>query len=171
MKCINEKGLGAYQVKRNLKKLKESLRKRFGVRKDCFGRETEKYRERDQREMNSGSHRGLIQATNKSRQMQVSRGIEGFVKVGIDDLVARQLRYRGSYRATMSQIQNRSSIDPAGVEELSRMQELSRLIHQVSRRCRDCDKKKMLEKLDKQKGIEEVSRRCRASFSKQFFEM
>ena len=58
---MNEKGLGAYQVKRNLKKLEESLRKRFGVvRKECFGRETEKYRERDRREMISGSYRGLI---------------------------------------------------------------------------------------------------------------
>ena len=33
-------------------------------------------------------------------------------------------------------------IDPPGVETLSRGQELSQLIHQVSRRCRDCDKKK-----------------------------
>ena len=58
---MNEKGLGAYQVKRNLKKLEESLRKRFGVvRRECFGRETEKYRERDRREMNFGSHKGLI---------------------------------------------------------------------------------------------------------------
>ena len=40
---MNEKGLGAYQVKRNLKNLEESLRKRFRVRRECFGRETEKY--------------------------------------------------------------------------------------------------------------------------------
>ena len=57
---MNEKGLGAYQVKRNLKKLEESLRKRFEVRRECFGRETEKYRERDRREMIFGSYRGLI---------------------------------------------------------------------------------------------------------------
>ena len=57
---MNEKGLGAYQVKRNLKKLEECLRKRFGVRRECFGRETEKYQERDRREMISRSHRGLI---------------------------------------------------------------------------------------------------------------
>ena len=50
----------------------------------------------------------------------------------------------------------RISIDPPGVEKLS--QELSQLIHQVSRSCRDCDKKK-LKKLDKQQGIEEVSSR------------
>ena len=38
------------------------------------------------------------------------------------------------------------SIDPPGVEKLSRRQELSRSIHQVSRSCRDCDMKR-LEKL------------------------
>ena len=32
MKCMNEKGLEAYQVKRNLKKLEESLRNKFRVR-------------------------------------------------------------------------------------------------------------------------------------------
>ena len=60
MKCMNEKGLGVYQVRRNLKKIEESLRNKFGVRWDSFGRETEKYRERDRREMKSGSYRGLI---------------------------------------------------------------------------------------------------------------
>ena len=48
---MNEKGFGAYQVRRKLKKLEESLRNKFGVRCECFGRETEKYRERDRREM------------------------------------------------------------------------------------------------------------------------
>ena len=38
MKCMTEKGLGAYQVRRNLKKFKESLRKRFGVKRRVFGR-------------------------------------------------------------------------------------------------------------------------------------
>ena len=41
---MNEKGLGAYQVRRNLEKLEESLRNKFGVRWECFGRETKKYR-------------------------------------------------------------------------------------------------------------------------------
>ena len=60
MKRMNEKGLEAYQVKRNLKKLEESLRNKFGVRWECFGRETKKYWERDRRKMISESHRGLI---------------------------------------------------------------------------------------------------------------
>ena len=37
---------------------------------------------------------------------------------------------------------NGISIDPSGVEDVSRRQKLSRSIHQVSRMCRDCDKKK-----------------------------
>ena len=35
---MNEKGLKAYQVKRNLKKLEESLRNEFGVKRGVFGR-------------------------------------------------------------------------------------------------------------------------------------
>ena len=54
----------------------------------------------------------------------------------------RQLRYRVSIEQQRIRIKNKSSIDPPGVEELSRRQELSRLIYQVSRRCRDCVKKK-----------------------------
>ena len=47
-----------------------------------------------------------------------------------------------------------SSIDPPAIEELSRIQELCCLIHQLSRISRDCDKKR-------QPGVEEVSRKCR----------
>ena len=36
MKCMNEKGLEAYQVKRNLKKLEESLRNEFGVKRSVW---------------------------------------------------------------------------------------------------------------------------------------
>ena len=54
----------------------------------------------------------------------------------------RQLRYRVGIKQQRISFKNRSSIDPPGVEELSRRQEFSRSIHQVSRRCRDCVKKK-----------------------------
>ena len=47
----------------------------------------------------------------------------------------QQLRYRVGIKQQRIRFKNRSSIDPAGVEELSRMQELSQSIHQVSRRC------------------------------------
>ena len=53
----------------------------------------------------------------------------------------RQLRRREGIEQQRVRFKNRSSIDPAGVKELSRRQELSRSIHQVSRRCRDCVKK------------------------------
>ena len=57
----------------------------------------------------------------------------------------RQLRYRESIEQQRISFKNRSSIDPLGVEELSRRQELSRSIHQVSRRFWDCVKKKAWE--------------------------
>ena len=61
MKCINEKGLEAYQVKKNLKNLVKSLRTKIGVRLECFWeRNREVSRERSM-EMRSRSRRGFIQ--------------------------------------------------------------------------------------------------------------
>ena len=57
----------------------------------------------------------------------------------------RQLRYRVSIEQQRISFKNRSSIDPPGVEELSRRQELSQSIHQVSRRCQEYVKKKAWE--------------------------
>ena len=57
MKCMNEKGLEAYQVKRNLKKLEESLRNKFGVKMRVFGRWTVADRSREIEEMRDGSRR------------------------------------------------------------------------------------------------------------------
>ena len=60
MKYMNEKGLEAYQVKKNLKNLEESLRIKIGVRFECFReRNREVSRERSM-EMRTGSRRGLI---------------------------------------------------------------------------------------------------------------
>ena len=53
----------------------------------------------------------------------------------------RQLRYQKRIEQQRIRFKNRNSIDPLGVEDLSRRQELSRSIHQISRRCRDCVKK------------------------------
>ena len=97
-------------------------------------------------------------ASSKSQQMQVSRGIETPVEKW-SSIAEVSRRYRG----TLIRTKNRSSINPPGVEKLSRMQTHSQSIHQVLRSCWDCDKKKV-KKLDRQQGIEEVSRRCRASF-------
>ena len=80
----------------------------------------------------------------------------------------QQLRYRKGIKQQRVRFKNRSSIDPLDVEELSRRQELSRSIHQVSMRCRDCIKKR---KYLRSSTDSKVSRRCRDSLSKQFFEM
>ena len=84
------------------------------------------------------------------------RGIEIVVEEGIKEKVFDRYRYRGGVEEQSIRCKNRSSIDPPTIEKLSRRQELFRSIHQVSRSCRDYDKKK-LKKLDRQQGIEEVS--------------
>ena len=97
--------------------------------------------------------------------MKVSRGVEASFEEGIEKMVFDRYRYRGGVEEQIIRYKNRSSIDPPGVEKLSRRQKLSRSIHQVSRNFRDYNKKK-LKKLDRPQGIEEVSRRCQASFKK-----
>ena len=60
MKCINEKGLEAYQVKKNLKKLEETLRKKFGVSERGLGGEKTKLSRERSREMKTELHRTYI---------------------------------------------------------------------------------------------------------------
>ena len=93
------------------------------------------------------------QTLSKSRQMKVSRHLLRKVS---RKMVFDRYRYRGGVEEQTIRYKNRSSIDPPAVEKLSRRQELSRSIHQVSRSYLDCDKKK-LQKFDRQQGIEEVS--------------
>ena len=77
--------------------------------------------------------------------MQVFKGIEGSVEVGIEDMVFDSWGIEEAIEQERVRVKNRNSIDPVGVEELSRMQELSRSIHQVSRTFQDCVKKKAWE--------------------------
>ena len=95
--------------------------------------------------------------------MKVSRGVETSVEEGVEKMVIDRYRYQGGVEEQISIYQTRISIDPVGVEKLSRRQKQSRSIQQVSRSSRDCDNKK-LKKLDRQQVIEKVSRMCRASF-------
>ena len=84
------------------------------------------------------------------------RGIEEAIEVGIEEMVIKKYKYRGGVEEQSIKCKNRSSICPPAIEKLSRGQELSRSIHQVSRSCWECDEKK-LKKLDRQQGIKEVS--------------
>ena len=47
MKCMKNESLEAYQEKKILKKLEETLRNKIGVRWECLGEKTESYQERD----------------------------------------------------------------------------------------------------------------------------
>ena len=60
MKCMKEKGLEAYQVRKNVKNLGKSLKTMIGVRLESFReRNREVSRERSN-EMRIGSRKGFI---------------------------------------------------------------------------------------------------------------
>ena len=59
MKCMNVKGLEAYQVKKNLKKLKETLRNNYWSERREFRREIREVSRERLSEMSSGLHREL----------------------------------------------------------------------------------------------------------------
>ena len=60
MKCMNEKGLEAYQVKKNLKNLVKFLRTKIGVRLECFWERNREVPKERSMEMRSRSRRGFI---------------------------------------------------------------------------------------------------------------
>ena len=78
----------------------------------------------------------------------MSRGVETSVEEGVKKLVFDRYRHQRGVEEQTIRYKNKSSIDPPAIEELSRRQELSQSIYQVSRSCRDFDKK-MLKKLDR----------------------
>ena len=59
MKCMNMKGLEAYQVKKYLKKLEETLRNNYWSEMREFRREIREVSRERSSEMSSGSHREL----------------------------------------------------------------------------------------------------------------
>ena len=59
MKCMNVKGLEAYQEKKFLKKLEESLRNKDWSKMRTFGREKRDVSRERLSEISSGSHREL----------------------------------------------------------------------------------------------------------------
>ena len=60
MKCMNVKGLEAYQVKKNLKKLEETLGNKDWSKMRMFGREKREVLRERSSEMSFESHRELI---------------------------------------------------------------------------------------------------------------
>ena len=59
MKCMNVKGLEAYQVKKYLKKLEETLRNNYWSEMRDFGKEIREVSRERSSEMSSGLHREL----------------------------------------------------------------------------------------------------------------
>ena len=60
MTCMKNEGLEAYQAKKNLKKLEEIVRKRFGGSERGLGGERSKLSRERLREMKARSHRTYI---------------------------------------------------------------------------------------------------------------
>ena len=60
MKCMSEKGLEAYQVKKNLKNLGKSLRTKIGVRLESFWERNREVSRERLMEMKTGLRMGFI---------------------------------------------------------------------------------------------------------------
>ena len=109
------KGRNSWKSLRNPKGTK------IGVRWERLGEKREKYRERDRVKWVPDRTGSLNSSSSKSRQMQVSRGIEISVKRSVEKMV----------------------VDGWGIEEVSRDNPIeprieARSIHQVSRSYRGC---------------------------------
>ena len=60
MKCMNEKGLEAYQVRKNVKNLGKSLKTKIGVRLESFWEKNREVLRERSMEMKTGSRMGFI---------------------------------------------------------------------------------------------------------------
>ena len=143
MKCMNVRGLEAYQGKEFLKKLEESLRNQDWSEMRVFW---ERKQRSIEREINWNENRiaqeayiELVVNLDRCRYWEVSR----YLSRRCWEKARRQLRCRGGIEDQLIRIKHKSSIDPPGIKKLSSIQSQSQSIHQVSRCKQDCDKKKI----------------------------
>ena len=105
--------LEVYQVKKILKKLEETLRKKFGVSERGQGDEKSEVSRERSKEMRCGLYEENIQAISKSRQMKVSRHL------------SRQVSRK--WQLTNTSVENMSRNKPPYQEQkLDRLTQLSR---------------------------------------------
>ena len=94
MKMHENERLEAYQVKKILKKLEQTLRKKFVVsERGLGGEEIVLLRERS-REIRIGSHRKNIWNLSKARQLKVSKGVKTSVEEDVEKDNLDRLSYR-----------------------------------------------------------------------------
>ena len=143
-----------------LEKAWRNLEEHNWSEKRVFGRWTGVDRSREIEEMRNGSRKEVyIEPSVMLDRWGIER-CRGSCRGRCQEKGRQQLRYRASIEQQGIRSKNRSSIDPPGIEKLSRRQEHSRSIHQVSRSCWDCDNKKTWEAWQiarYQGGVEEVS--------------
>ena len=135
MKCMNVKGLEAYQVKKFLKKLEESLRNKDWSEMRTFGREKREVSRERSSEMSYGSYRELkVLAINldRCRCQEVSRYLSRTVSRKRSSTAEVSRRCWGTTQQNQEQKLDRStrcqkaiedadpfSIDPPGIKKLS----------------------------------------------------
>ena len=115
-------------MKKNLLKLEDTLRKKFGVSERGLGGENTKLLRERSSEIRTGSCWTFIYKVSKSRQIEVSRGVETSVEEGVEKNNVYRCSCRGSVEGQFNR-RLKKLIDPPAVEKLLRIQELSRLIH------------------------------------------
>ena len=107
------------------------------------------------REMRIGLRLTFIQKVSKSRQIEVSKGVEPSVEEG----VKKNNVDRCSYQEGVEEQSKDTGKEAQSIHQLSRSYRGSRNFldqsTQLSRKCRDCDKKQFKSSTDSQ-----VSRRC-----------
>ena len=118
--------------------IEEVLRNKFGVKWESFGRETEKYRERDRRkndfQIAQRPYKEQLVNLNRCRYREVSRDLSRRCREKCSSTVEVSRRYRGTTHQNQEQKLDRStkgqeaieetgtfSIDPPGIEEVSRL--------------------------------------------------
>ena len=125
MKCMNEKGLEVYQVKKNLKNLVKSLRTKIGVFLGEKQRSIEREIDGNEKQIVQRLYIGKLVNLNRCRYREVSSDLSR--KYSSTAEVSR--RYRGSTHQNQEQKFDRStryweaiehtdpiSIDPSGIE-------------------------------------------------------
>ena len=118
MKCMNEKGLETYQVKKNLKNLENQDRSEIGVILGEKQRSIEKEIDGNEDWIAHGLYIGKSVILDRCRYRQVSRDLLRRCW----ENTHRQLRCRGGIEDQHINFKNRSSTDPPGIEKLSSIQ-------------------------------------------------
>ena len=115
---MNEKGLEAYQVKKNLKNLENQDRSEIGVILGEKQRSIEKEIDGNEDWIAHGLYIGKPVILDRCRYRQVLRDLSRRCR----ENTRQQLRCQGGIEDQHINFKNKSSIDPPGIEKISSIQ-------------------------------------------------